>query len=61
MDLRLDVGRLVHSHAADSAAAAFLFRDKHLILDLACDVGKDARYLQGRGLTVVGNGPDYRI
>jgi SAM-dependent methyltransferase len=42
------------SRSAERAARAFLARDKRRILDLACGVGRDTFYLEGRGLQVVG-------
>ena len=34
-----------HSKSAEKAAQVFLTRDKHVILDLACGVGRDTFYL----------------
>lgn len=42
------------SQSAERAARAFLARDHRAILDLACGVGRDTFYLEGRGLRVVG-------
>lgn len=42
------------SQSAENAAREFLARQKRFILDLACGVGRDTFYLEGRGLTVVG-------
>lgn len=42
------------SQSAERAAQAFLARGKGVILDLACGVGRDTFYLEGRGLAVVG-------
>jgi len=43
-----------HSQAAERAAERFLDHGKRLILDLGCGAGRDAGYLAGRGLQVVG-------
>lgn len=43
-----------HSKCAENAALEFLAREKRLILDLACGVGKDTFYLESRGLAVIG-------
>jgi SAM-dependent methyltransferase len=42
------------SRCAEKAARAFLSGGKRRILDLACGVGRDTRYLASRGLAVVG-------
>lgn len=42
------------SQSADNAARAFLARGKRVVLDLACGVGRDTFYLEGRGLAVIG-------
>ncbi len=42
------------SRCARLAAQVFLEGNKHLILDLACGVGRDTFYLAERGLDVVG-------
>jgi len=42
------------SHSAENAARAFLAREKRLILDLACGIGRDTFYLESRGLDVIG-------
>ena len=42
------------SRCAERAALAFLSRGKRRILDLACGVGRDTRYLESRGLAVIG-------
>ena len=42
-----------HSLAADSAAQAFLAREKGLVLDLACGIGRDTFCLESHGLRVV--------
>jgi ubiquinone/menaquinone biosynthesis C-methylase UbiE len=42
------------SQSAERAARAFLAREKRLILDLACGVGRDTFYLESRGLAVTG-------
>jgi SAM-dependent methyltransferase len=42
------------SQCAQNAARAFLSQGNRLILDLACGVGRDTRYLERRGLVVVG-------
>jgi SAM-dependent methyltransferase len=42
------------SQSAGSAAREYLARKKCFILDLACGVGRDTFYLEGRGLQVVG-------
>ena len=42
------------SQGAENAARAFLARGKRFILDLACGVGRDTCYLEGRGLAVIG-------
>jgi ubiquinone/menaquinone biosynthesis C-methylase UbiE len=42
------------SQCAESASVAYLSRAKRRILDLACGVGRDTRYLVSRGLAVVG-------
>ena len=43
-----------HSQSAEKAARAFLARNKRIILDLACGVGRDTFYLEISGLVVVG-------
>jgi ubiquinone/menaquinone biosynthesis C-methylase UbiE len=42
------------SHSAENAAGVFLAREKRAILDLACGIGRDTFYLEGRGLAVIG-------
>jgi SAM-dependent methyltransferase len=42
------------SHSAEDAARVFLAREKRLILDLACGIGRDTFYLESRGLDVIG-------
>jgi SAM-dependent methyltransferase len=42
------------SQSAENAARAFLTREKRLILDLACGIGRDTFYLESRGLAVIG-------
>ena len=43
-----------HSQSAESAARAFLEREKRFILDLACGVGRDTFCLESHGLCVIG-------
>lgn len=42
------------SQSAENAARVFLAREKYVILDLACGVGRDTFHLESRGLVVVG-------
>ena len=42
------------SQSAERAARAFLAREKRLVLDLACGIGRDTFYLESRGLAVTG-------
>jgi ubiquinone/menaquinone biosynthesis C-methylase UbiE len=43
-----------HSQSAENAAELFMARKKRFVMDLACGVGRDTFYLEGRGLQVVG-------
>lgn len=42
------------TQAAKTAAQAFLRREKQLVLDLACGLGRDTFFLERQGLTIVG-------
>jgi ubiquinone/menaquinone biosynthesis C-methylase UbiE len=42
------------SKSAEKAARAFLARDIRFVLDLACGIGRDTFFLEGRGLGVIG-------
>jgi ubiquinone/menaquinone biosynthesis C-methylase UbiE len=46
--------RIPATQAAKSAAQAFLLREKQLVLDLACGLGRDTFFLESQGLTAVG-------
>lgn len=43
-----------HSKSVEKAAQVFLARDKNIILDLACGVGRDSFHLESCGLGVTG-------
>ena len=47
------------SKCAENAVLGFLAREKRFILDLACGVGRDTFYLEGRGLAVIGVDASY--
>jgi ubiquinone/menaquinone biosynthesis C-methylase UbiE len=42
------------SKCAEEAALGFLAREKRIVLDLACGVGRDTLFLENRGLAVIG-------
>jgi ubiquinone/menaquinone biosynthesis C-methylase UbiE len=43
-----------HTRCAANAAQAFISMGKRRILEVACGVGRDTFYLEGRGLAVIG-------
>jgi SAM-dependent methyltransferase len=45
---------LAPPQCAENAAQEFLSRGKRLTLDLACGIGRDTFYLEGRALAVIG-------